>query len=164
MLHIVIILEHRNQVPPRFNERMNPPPTKIGDTIVLSCISQGIPPPQYLWFRESMGSSNVPEMLLNSERVRTKSGILIIQQARPEDAGRYVCHANNTAGSERVELEVTIISGISIRLQPQQVKFDLKKKKNCYHVIVVLAAKIPQMLLKKSNWQSLNQNFSLDSV
>lgn len=111
--------EHRNPVPPRFNERMIPAPVKTGDTIVLSCISQGIPPPMYLWFRESPSSG--PEMIGNSERVHARAGVLVVQQARPEDAGRYVCHANNTAGSERVELEVAIISSLNLRVAPQQV-------------------------------------------
>lgn len=47
----------------------------------------------------------------------------MLQSARAEDAGRYVCHANNTAGSEMVELEVSIISSLSIHLVPQQVSF-----------------------------------------
>ncbi|KAF7384724.1 hypothetical protein HZH68_014336 [Vespula germanica] len=110
-------LEHRNPVPPRFNERVSPAPIRTGETIVLSCISQGIPPPTYLWFRESVSGT---AMIFNSERIHARAGVLILQAARPEDAGRYVCHANNTAGSERVELEVSIISSISIHLTPQQ--------------------------------------------
>ncbi|KAI4491203.1 hypothetical protein M0802_010299 [Mischocyttarus mexicanus] len=116
--------EHRNPVPPRFNERVSPAPIRTGETIVLSCISQGIPPPTYLWFRESVSGT---AMIFNSERIHARAGVLILQAARPEDAGRYVCHANNTAGSERVELEVSIISSISIHLTPQQVTVDLGK-------------------------------------
>ncbi|XP_031783300.1 Down syndrome cell adhesion molecule-like protein Dscam2 isoform X4 [Nasonia vitripennis] len=121
----LVVTEHRNPVPPRFNERMSPAPVKTGDTIVLSCISQGIPPPMYLWFRESISAG--PEMITNSERIHARSGVLVVQQARLEDAGRYVCHANNTAGSERVELEVSIISALTIRVSPQQVTVDLGK-------------------------------------
>ena len=76
-------------------------------------------------------------MILNSERVHARSGVLVVQQARLEDAGRYVCHANNTAGSERVELEVSIINGLSIRLSPQQVRIIY-----CYiHVIKIFTYK-----------------------
>uniref|UniRef100_A0ABD2XLN9 Down syndrome cell adhesion molecule-like protein Dscam2 n=1 Tax=Trichogramma kaykai TaxID=54128 RepID=A0ABD2XLN9_9HYME len=123
----LVVTEHRNAVPPRFNERLIPAPVKTGETIVLSCISQGIPPPTYLWFRESGSSLMGPEMMVNSERVHARAGVLVVQQARPDDAGRYVCHANNTAGSERVELEVFVISGLSIRIAPQQVTIDLNK-------------------------------------
>ncbi|XP_011698542.1 PREDICTED: Down syndrome cell adhesion molecule-like protein Dscam2 [Wasmannia auropunctata] len=66
-------------------------------------------------------------MVFNSERIHARAGVLVLQPARVEDAGRYVCHANNTAGSERVELEVTIISSLSIHLAPQQVTVDLGK-------------------------------------
>lgn len=118
------VAEHRNPVSPRFNERVSPAPIRIGETIVLSCISQGIPPPMYLWFRESVSGS---AMIFNSERVHAREGVLVLQSARAEDAGRYVCHANNTAGSERVELEVSIISSLSIHLAAQQVSF-------CYSV------------------------------
>ena len=107
---------------------MIPAPVKNGETIVLSCISQGIPPPMYLWFRESVSLG--PEMIVNSERVHARSGVLVIQQARPEDAGRYVCHANNTAGSERVELEVFVISSLTIRVAPQQVCLIRCPRKN----------------------------------
>ncbi|EGI65995.1 Down syndrome cell adhesion molecule-like protein [Acromyrmex echinatior] len=116
--------EHRNSSPPRFNERVNPGPIRTGETIVLSCISQGNPPPTYLWFRESVSGTT---MVFNSERIHARAGVLVLQPARVEDAGRYVCHANNTAGSERVELEVTIISSLSIHLAPQQVTVDLGK-------------------------------------
>ncbi|XP_026302211.1 Down syndrome cell adhesion molecule-like protein Dscam2 isoform X12 [Apis mellifera] len=111
-------------VPPRFNERVSPAPIRTGETIVLSCISQGIPPPMYLWFRESVTGT---AMIFNSERIYARAGVLVLQSARAEDAGRYVCHANNTAGSEMVELEVSIISSLSIHLVPQQVTVDLGK-------------------------------------
>ncbi|XP_067203911.1 cell adhesion molecule Dscam2-like isoform X2 [Linepithema humile] len=120
----LVVTEHRNPSPPRFNERVNPAAIRTGETIVLSCISQGIPPPTYLWFRESVSGTT---MVFNSERIHARAGVLVLQSARVEDAGRYVCHANNTAGSERVELEVSIISSLSIHLAPQQVTVDLGK-------------------------------------
>ncbi|XP_044591619.1 Down syndrome cell adhesion molecule-like protein Dscam2 isoform X3 [Cotesia glomerata] len=121
----LIVTEHRNPEPPRINERMNPSPVREGETIVLSCISQGgNPPPMYSWYRESIGGTDA---IVNSERAHARGGVLIIQSARVEDAGRYVCHVNNTAGSERVELEVSIINSISIHLTPQQVTIDLGK-------------------------------------
>ncbi|KZC07456.1 Down syndrome cell adhesion molecule-like protein Dscam2 [Dufourea novaeangliae] len=109
--------ELSNPASPRFNERVSPAPIRTGETIVLSCISQGLPPPMYLWFRESVSGT---AMIFNSERIHARAGVLVLQSARAEDAGRYVCHANNTAGSERVELEVSIISSLSIHLAPQQ--------------------------------------------
>jgi hypothetical protein len=114
------VSEHRNPSPPRFYERVSPGPiSRTGETIVLSCISQGVPPPTYLWFRESVSGTTA---ITKSERIHARAGVLVLQSARIEDAGRYVCHANNTAGSERVELEVTIISSLSIHLAPQQVR------------------------------------------
>ncbi|XP_011345914.1 Down syndrome cell adhesion molecule-like protein Dscam2 isoform X3 [Ooceraea biroi] len=121
----LVVTEHRSPSPPRFYERMSPGPiSRTGETIVLSCISQGIPPPTYLWFRESVSGTTA---ITKSERIHARAGVLVLQSARVEDAGRYVCHANNTAGSERVELEVTIISSLSIHLAPQQVTVDLGK-------------------------------------
>ncbi|XP_034170921.1 cell adhesion molecule Dscam2 isoform X6 [Osmia lignaria lignaria] len=120
----LVVTDPHSQVAPRFNERVSPAPIRTGETIVLSCISQGIPPPMYLWFRESVTGTT---MIFNSERIYARAGVLVLQSARPEDAGRYVCHANNTAGSEMVELEVSIISSLSIHLVPQQVTVDLGK-------------------------------------
>ncbi|XP_026302209.1 Down syndrome cell adhesion molecule-like protein Dscam2 isoform X10 [Apis mellifera] len=120
----LVVTDPHTPVPPRFNERVSPAPIRTGETIVLSCISQGIPPPMYLWFRESVTGT---AMIFNSERIYARAGVLVLQSARAEDAGRYVCHANNTAGSEMVELEVSIISSLSIHLVPQQVTVDLGK-------------------------------------
>ncbi|XP_060818286.1 cell adhesion molecule Dscam2-like isoform X2 [Bombus pascuorum] len=120
----LVVTDPHTPVPPRFNERMSPAPIRTGETIVLSCVSQGIPPPMYLWFRESVTGT---AMIFNSERIYARAGALVLQSARAEDAGRYVCHANNTAGSEMVELEVSIISSLSIHLVPQQVTVDLGK-------------------------------------
>ncbi|XP_015428966.1 PREDICTED: Down syndrome cell adhesion molecule-like protein Dscam2 [Dufourea novaeangliae] len=118
----VMVNELSNPASPRFNERVSPAPIRTGETIVLSCISQGLPPPMYLWFRESVSGT---AMIFNSERIHARAGVLVLQSARAEDAGRYVCHANNTAGSERVELEVSIISSLSIHLAPQQIISDV---------------------------------------
>ncbi|CAK9819274.1 Cell adhesion molecule Dscam2 [Anthophora plagiata] len=120
----LVVTDPHRSVPPRFNERVSPAPIRTGETIVLSCISQGFPPPMYLWFRESVTGT---AMIFNSERIYARAGVLVLQSARAEDAGRYVCHANNTAGSEMVELEVSIISSLSIHLVPQQVTVDLGK-------------------------------------
>ncbi|XP_015600048.1 Down syndrome cell adhesion molecule-like protein Dscam2 isoform X2 [Cephus cinctus] len=120
----LILTELRNPVPPRSSERVNLVSIRTGETIVLSCISPGIPPPMYLWFRES-GSRT--EMIHNTERSHARSGVLILQSARIEDSGLYVCHANNTAGSERVELKVSVISSLSIHLAPLQTTVDLGK-------------------------------------
>lgn len=74
----------------------------------------------YLWFRESVSGTDI---IFNTERLNARAGVLVLQSARIEDAGRYVCHANNSAGSERVELEVSIISGLSVHLTPQMVTY-----------------------------------------
>lgn len=109
-------------MPPGFNERINPAPVREGEVIVLSCIAQGIPPPMYLWYRDSVSRANP---IVNSERIHARAGVLILQSARIEDSGSYVCVANNSAGSDTIEFEVSIIKSLSILVAPQQVGIEL---------------------------------------
>lgn len=56
-----------------------------------------------------------------------RAGVLVITGVTAADAGRYVCLANNTAGSERVELELAVVGSLSAHLTPQQLTVDLER-------------------------------------
>lgn len=94
-------------------------PVREGEVAVLSCVSQGYPPPNYFWYKSS--STGHMEPLMPSEKIHMRDGVLIIQNAQVNDSGRYVCIANNTAGSERVELQLTILVPLLVHLAPQHV-------------------------------------------
>lgn len=46
-------------------------------------------------------------MTLN-DRVKQVSGTLIIQEAKVEDSGKYLCVVNNSVGGESVETVLTV--------------------------------------------------------
>lgn len=113
--------ENRGPVPPRYHERVTLAPVREGEVAVLSCISQGYPPPSYWWFRDLPPAGSHVEPLLPSERMHLRDGILVVQNAQVTDSGRYICIANNTVGSERVELQLVVSSPILVHLTPQHV-------------------------------------------
>ncbi|KAG8238283.1 hypothetical protein J437_LFUL018191, partial [Ladona fulva] len=114
----VFVTENRGMVPPRFTDRVNIGPVKEGDTAVLSCVSQG-------WFKESRGHRGAAEPLLPSERVHIRDGVVVIRSAMASDAGRYACIANNSAGSERVEVELSVAVPLSVSLHPPSLTVDV---------------------------------------
>lgn len=108
------VSENKGAVPPRYHERVSLFPVREGDMAVLSCVSQGYPPPMYWWYKGS-------EPLSVTEKTHMREGILILQNIHVNDSGRFVCIVNNTAGSERVELQLTVLSPLSVHIAPQHV-------------------------------------------
>lgn len=116
--------ESGGSVPPRYHERVSPAPVREGETAVLTCTSQGYPPPQYTWFKVHPTNGHL-EPVATTEKKHIREGVLIMQNAGLSDSGRYVCVANNSLGSERVELQLTVLVPISVHLTPQRVSEDL---------------------------------------
>jgi hypothetical protein len=52
-------------------------------------------------------------------------GLLVLHRARPADSGRYLCIANNTAGTERVEFTVLISAPLGAHVTPGHATVDL---------------------------------------
>ena len=57
-----------------------------GDTVSLCCSASGNPAPEVLWYRDGSG-----EIVSRQEE-------LSLTEIRREQAGQYVCQANNSAG------------------------------------------------------------------
>ncbi|XP_071439149.1 cell adhesion molecule Dscam2-like [Hetaerina americana] len=121
----VVVTEHRGTVAPRFTDRVHVNPVKEGDTAVLSCVSQGYPPPKYWWFREARGHRGAVEPLSPSERVHIRDGVVVVRSTSAADAGKYGCLANNSAGSERVEVELSVAVPLSVSLHPPSLTIDV---------------------------------------
>ncbi|XP_006898161.1 PREDICTED: vascular endothelial growth factor receptor 2-like [Elephantulus edwardii] len=96
--------------------------TSIGETIEVSCIPSGNPPPQITWFKDN-------ETLVEDSGIVLKDGNqnLTIRRVRKEDEGLYTCQACNVLGcvkmetffliegaQEKTNLEVIILVGTAV--------------------------------------------------
>lgn len=84
---------------------------KVGEDVVLSCLSQGYPVPTYRWYREN--GDVLTALAHDSRRSMPIDGLLKIEKIRLEDDGKYVCISNNSVGEETVHHSV-FVSGKSV--------------------------------------------------
>ena len=70
----------------------------------------------FRWFRQEHHQLHaLPEM---DDRIYRVGECLIVQHAEDDDAGRWVCVANNTAGVERVDVTLHVTSPLNVVIQP----------------------------------------------
>ena len=66
---------------------------KTGADLDLKCEAKGLPDPQVTWGR-------------NGRLI--KNHTLVLRQVTKDDSGLYLCKANNTAGEDSMEVNVTV--------------------------------------------------------
>ncbi|MEE6526365.1 hypothetical protein FKM82_026987, partial [Ascaphus truei] len=93
-----------------------------GGTVGLQCESSGRPRPEILWEKVGEDASSPlmrPDQMYGN-LVVTNSGQLVIYNARPEDAGIYVCMARNAAGLLRAHFPLSVLKkGAAPAVDPQ---------------------------------------------
>ena len=95
-----------------------------GRHALLPCVAQGYPVPESTWFKiEGVGLRQV----LPSPRIKHHLEVLILQELLVEDSGVYVCIMNNTAGAERIEVNLTVRSSLDTLVTPSQQTIDLNQ-------------------------------------
>ena len=79
----------------------------------------------FRWFRvEGVGLRQV----LPTPKVKYHLEVLILQELTIEDSGVYVCIVNNTVGSERVEVNLTVRSPLGASVEPATQVIDLNRQ------------------------------------
>lgn len=78
---------------------------KTGTIMELTCCSNGIPPPQYMWYKRNMITYDV-EFLTNA--VGMSSSTLYVPITGVADSGVYICTVFNSAGTEFEEFLVDL--------------------------------------------------------
>ena len=73
---------------------------QIHTQLNLSCMATGVPPPQYIWFKDGV--------LISGE---TKP-FLYIPDVQPNDRGSYRCKATNPLGESTSEVAILMIPGM----------------------------------------------------
>lgn len=85
---------------------------KVGDDLILSCLSQGFPIPTYRWYKEI---GDVLKALAHDPRLSVPiPGLLKIEKIRLDDDGKYVCKSNNSVGEETVRHSVLVTGKINL--------------------------------------------------
>lgn len=89
---------------PSFLKLMENKDVRVGQAVVLECLSTGSPRPRLKWFKDGIE-------LRPSERYHftAEDELLIIRNTQPEDAGRYECELSNPLGNEKGYSKLTII-------------------------------------------------------
>lgn len=88
---------HKVSVPPSITIRTNELKVRIGEDVELECDASGEPQPWVKWSKEGVVKQSSKE-----------NTTLIIDNFKPEDAGRYVCNATNTGGSVAYRVTVSV--------------------------------------------------------
>ena len=65
--------------------------------------------------------------VLPSPKIKHHLEVLILQELLVEDSGIYVCIMNNTAGAERIEVNLTVRSALDTLVAPSQQTIDLNQ-------------------------------------
>ncbi|KYO27917.1 basement membrane-specific heparan sulfate proteoglycan core protein [Alligator mississippiensis] len=81
-----------------------PVTVKVGKSLSLECLGRGDPRPLVRWSRLGVRQKIEHQTLLPLE----SQAVLQISPVKPEDAGTYVCVAQNPVGSAQVQVEVTV--------------------------------------------------------
>lgn len=100
----------------------------------------------YSWYRkqEVIGPAGVPQQevlhLANDERVfaMDENQILAFQHAQPEDSGKYICVANNSEGTERLEVILNVAWPLGATIQPPHATVDMGARSllTCMHTML----------------------------
>ena len=86
----------------------------VGDTVLLTCVANGDLPLSISWSREGTVLLNDSQRITIYEEEIEEGGITFVQSvlqicsAETDDAGSYSCNADNTAGNDTANFELTV--------------------------------------------------------
>ncbi|XP_075732227.1 cell adhesion molecule Dscam1-like isoform X2 [Rhipicephalus microplus] len=118
----LLVTDTSNYLPPRIRRLKQTVKLSAGDPLRLACVAQGYPTPSYRWYRKKesltipLGSSSG-----SGGRIRVYRGFLLVQSTMRQDAGTFVCVANNTAGEDRALFEVIVTMPLKVTVSPSSV-------------------------------------------
>ncbi|KAG7491279.1 hypothetical protein MATL_G00001630 [Megalops atlanticus] len=90
----------------------SPVKVRAGEPIKLECHATGRPRPSVTWHRQGAGETG------QSSSTEAKA-VVQVSAARSEDAGVYVCKAQNSEGTAETKVEVRVEGGAQTATMPQ---------------------------------------------
>ncbi|XP_059489075.1 cell adhesion molecule Dscam2-like isoform X3 [Neocloeon triangulifer] len=126
----ITISDSRMPSAPRAVDKMAVVTAKKDQAAVLPCITEGNPQPTVSWFRQLDRSGHLQSQLRPigvDERVKVVADgqCLSLLHVQPEDGGKYVCVANNSAGSTKIEITLAVTWPLSVSVQPPHATVDM---------------------------------------
>ncbi|XP_065334191.1 cell adhesion molecule Dscam2-like isoform X1 [Cloeon dipterum] len=126
----ITISESRLPSAPRAIDKTALITAKKDQAAVLPCITEGNPQPTVSWFRQLDRAGHMQPQLRPisaDERVKVVADgqCLSLLHVQPEDAGKYVCVANNSAGSTKIEVTLVVSWPLSVSVQPAHATVDM---------------------------------------
>ncbi|XP_043491862.1 Down syndrome cell adhesion molecule-like protein Dscam2 isoform X4 [Polistes fuscatus] len=111
------VTEPTGSMPPRLMQRSQIAiSAESGSDVHLTCSAQGSPPPQFTWYRDVNGQ---PIPVESFGRIQLWGDLMQIRRVDAQDAGRYICRANNQLGEQRAETHLSVTSKLNARIQPR---------------------------------------------
>ncbi|KAK6629274.1 hypothetical protein RUM43_003091 [Polyplax serrata] len=107
--------EHRGVVPPSIVEHSEILHVEQDEGIVMLCIAQSCPSPDYRWFTLS---GPEPVLVTSGPRTHLLGPILALEAVSYKDAGVYRCSASNIGGEASAESRLVVITPLQVQVTP----------------------------------------------
>ena len=101
----------------------------VGDSLALSCTSQGSPPDTFTWMKDSTtipSSSSITEVT-HTTTMAVFSIDYTINNVTTNDSGTYTCTVTNPIGSDSETITVVVVTGELILSRLTVVSRETKK-------------------------------------
>jgi Immunoglobulin I-set domain len=122
------LTDSRELVPPIMDRKILKVSAKTSESLLIPCISYANPNPSYQWFVKSDNQEQRIDLGHHLGRFRERqNGLLFITNVEEADSNTYYCTAKNSEGSETLEIQLTVISPLSVHIHPQKQTIDLGK-------------------------------------
>lgn len=123
----LIVTDPQSSVPSKVTHYIPAMEIQQGRNTELPCAAQGLPNPQYTWWKIIHGKKDLIQM---KGRFEQRSGSLFIHGVQIEDEGTFVCKVNNTLNMAHAETILTVTVPLAAFVQPSYQQVDFGKPAN----------------------------------
>lgn len=90
--------------PPWFKSEMSNKQVRVGEEVVLECLSYGYPKPKIKWIKDGISLT-----LSNRHFFTAENQLLVIMEANTDDSGTYQCEITNSLGVNSQKVDVLVM-------------------------------------------------------